>query len=151
MDLSDTAAHHDVVVEHLEGITVVSVRRDLDEALLDDVAARLAGAADNVLVLDLAAHLRPESDLVGAVAGIITGSSTPERPLRAVVFAPAAREALRRAGVVLVHESLDEALGVVEGPLVGEGDRTDAGSAPAAGDVTVVTAHDLLGDEDQRA
>ena len=125
-------------IEHLQGALVVRVRHDLDGAALRALVDQLPLEPTTDEVLDLRAHaVEPADALIDTLRG---------RPGLAVVSTDESlRRALTLGGAVRVHESLDAALADDTPVIVRQQDHTAAPLPPTAGDITTVTAEDLLG------
>ena len=140
MHWTDAASDAPFTIEHLQGALVIRVRRDLDDAGLRAVLDTLQADEASDAVLDLRGH---EVEQVDALLPVLR-----DRPSLAVVSARGSlREALTAGGATRVHESLDAALADDAPAITRQQDRGPAALAPSAGDVTTVSAEDLLGQE----
>jgi len=138
MHWTDADSDAPFTIEHLQGSLVVRVRHDLDAAALRALVDQLPLEPTTDEVLDLRAHtVEPVDALLDTLHG---------RPGLAVVSADESlRQALTLGGVARVHESLDAALADDTPVIVRQQDHTAAPLPPTAGDITTVTAEDLLG------
>ena len=134
-------AGHTVV--HLEGWTVLRVRRDLDAAAAGLLVEAVAGEDATRIAVDLERHTIGDGLL--ALLDAVLARRSLGATVVVVASADDQREALREAGAGEVFESLDEALHVEAPAIVVQQDHVAAALPPSQGDVTVVTANDLLG------
>ena len=143
MTFADLGGHAPFVVDHLEGWTLVRVRRDVGTGALAPVLDLLRADPSRQVALDLKGHDLLEA--APAVAELVREKAAGGAVVVVVASDQPLREALRDAGVAEVHESLDQALAVDAPAIVFQHDRVAAPLPPSQADVTVVTATDLLG------
>jgi len=139
-DLDSTAPFR---LQHLEGLTIVRLRRDVDAATREQVTQVLDDCTGAV-VLDLADHVVADTELAPLVEALRTLASR-GGAVMVVSSRASGRDALRAQGFADVHESLDSAVGALGAPILRQEEHHEAGLSPAASDSQTVAAEDLLG------
>ena len=143
MTFADLGGTSPFVVDHLEGWTLVRVRRGVGADALGPVLDAVRADSSPQVALDLKGH--DLVDAAPALADLVREKTTAGTAIVVVASDGPLREALREAGVAEVHESLDQALAVEAPAIAFQHDHVAAPLPPSQADVTVVTATDLLG------